>query len=430
MIHPFPSERLTSHSLVPNDASSAASPSAAGKRLPSTTRNVLTGVVLLLVLTAGAYIPTPLYPGYQADLGFSDLTLIMVYAMFALVSVPSLLLFGPASDVVGRRTVLLASIVLAAAGSACFLYVGSVFWLFLGRAFHGMALGAVTGPATACVIESSAGRENKHKVWASVLATMAFVGGTAAGPFFSGVLTEWAPLPESLPYLVHFGFLAGCWILVLRMPRVGMTSLRRWRPTAPRVPRQIRRLFMAAATTGFLAWTGAGIFLATIPTVLERAVSDATTAMTGGVLGAMLLFSMATQPLIVGINPIRMQIMGLGLIGASLGVLALDGGTSLDVVLGSAVFAGAGHGLAYGGASAMLDGITPSEFRGGVNAALYLVFYMGAGVPAIAVGILTSWLSMGVAVSLMSAAASIVSIAVCIVLAIVWSRRRRGAAGE
>ena len=392
----------------------------------TTTRGqVATGVALLIVLTAGAYIPSPLYPGYQAQLGFSDLTMILIYATFALVSIPALLLFGPASDVLGRRKVLLASIVLSGAGSLCFLWAGSTFSLFLGRAFHGLALGAVTGPATACVIETSAAHANKYKIWASVLASSAFVAGTAAGPFFAGVLAEWAPLPGALPYLVHLGLLVVCWVLVLGLPRVGAASLRTWRPTAPRVPRKIRHLFLAAATTGFLSWTGAGIFLATIPTVLERTLPDATTAMTGSVLGAMLLFSMATQPLIVGISPIRMQILGLGLIGASLAVLALDGGGSIDVVLGSAVFAGAGHGLAYGGATAMLDGVTPAESRGGVNASLYLVFYLGAGVPAIAVGVLTSWWSMETAVSWMSAVAALASVAGSGGIALVWTRRRR-----
>src|SRR5699024_4577605 len=163
-------------------------------------RETRTGVYLLVVLTAGAYLPSPLYPGYQQAFGFSDLTMTLVYATFALVSAPALLLLGPAADALGPRPVLRASVLLAAAGSACFALADGPIWLLAGRAAQGMALGGATGAATALMVRSSPGH---RRLRASMLAGMAFVAGTAAGPIAAGALAQYAPAPTVLPYLIH-----------------------------------------------------------------------------------------------------------------------------------------------------------------------------------------------------------------------------------
>ncbi|MFD0776192.1 MFS transporter, partial [Streptomonospora algeriensis] len=103
-----------------------------GDRLRRRTRERRTAAYLLVVLTAGAYLPSPLYPGYQAAFGFSDLVMTLIYATFALVSAPALLLFGPAADALGPRPVLRSSVGAAALGSACFALAEGPAWLLAG----------------------------------------------------------------------------------------------------------------------------------------------------------------------------------------------------------------------------------------------------------------------------------------------------------
>ena len=57
----------------------------------------------VLILFVGTTIPTPLYRVYQDHLGFSSGTLTLIFAVYVLALVPSLLLFGQVSDQVGRR---------------------------------------------------------------------------------------------------------------------------------------------------------------------------------------------------------------------------------------------------------------------------------------------------------------------------------------
>src|SRR5699024_2370633 len=82
----------------------------------------------------GAYLPTPLYPAYQHAFEFSDLTMTLIYAMFALVCAPALLVFGPASDTFGARVVLRVGVTVAALSSACFVFVSGLVLLLVGRA--------------------------------------------------------------------------------------------------------------------------------------------------------------------------------------------------------------------------------------------------------------------------------------------------------
>ncbi|CAM5644898.1 hypothetical protein SCALM49S_02933 [Streptomyces californicus] len=58
---------------------------------------------------AGSPLPTPLYGLYRAQLGFSELMVTVVFAVYALGVIATLLLAGNVSDEAGRRPVLLAA---------------------------------------------------------------------------------------------------------------------------------------------------------------------------------------------------------------------------------------------------------------------------------------------------------------------------------
>ena len=70
-------------------------------------------------VAAGA--PTPLYGIYRAQLRFSATTLTAVFAVYALVLLLTLLVFGSVSDYLGRRRVILAALTVTAGACAVFL---------------------------------------------------------------------------------------------------------------------------------------------------------------------------------------------------------------------------------------------------------------------------------------------------------------------
>lgn len=377
-----------------------------------------------MLLTAGAYIPSPLYPDYQQIFGFNDLMLTVIYAVFAVVSAPALLIFGSTYDSHGARPVLRVSIILAGVGSLCFLFAAGPAWLLAGRIAQGIALGAVTAAATALIIErGGAGRKR-----ASVTASVAFVAGTAVGPAAAGAFAL-LPGPFAMPYLAHLILLGYGWFRVQKFP-APKSPTGRWRPTWPSIPSGIRTEFATAAATGFLAWTAAGIFLALGPSLLLRYlpghgggsgsahpaaaqltrpfggmaltqnVGAALPILAAATVAIVLTCSILTQLLSVRLRSSTAQATGACILAGALALLAGGGmSASLAIFLAASVVAGIGHGFAYRGAAARMDAVTPHDRRGGVTAALYLAFYLGTGVPIIAVGVITMWFPLADAVA-------------------------------
>src|SRR4051812_22042174 len=64
---------------------------------------------------ASSSAPTPLYATYQQAFGFSSITLTVIFAVYALAVLASLLVGGRLSDHVGRRPVLIVTILVQAA---------------------------------------------------------------------------------------------------------------------------------------------------------------------------------------------------------------------------------------------------------------------------------------------------------------------------
>ncbi|WP_158289474.1 MFS transporter [Paenibacillus flagellatus] len=107
----------------------------------------------LLVVLAGSNIPSPLYGVYKEAWGFSSGLLTLVFAVYALAIVPTLLVFGRLSDRFGRKAALVPGLLAAFAGSVLFALARDVTGLLAARAVQGLAVGIVSGAATAALTE-------------------------------------------------------------------------------------------------------------------------------------------------------------------------------------------------------------------------------------------------------------------------------------
>jgi len=350
------------------------------------------GAAVLFTLSAAANLASPVYPVYQQIYSMSDWTMTALYAAYIVSCLPSLLLFGSAADALGRRPVLLAAIGCVGLGTAMFAVdaVGTL-GLFAGRVLLGVGLGLGTGAGIALMVEASPLR----RPWlGSTSATVSFVLGAGAGPILAGALAQSAGAVLTVPSLVMLGLLGvnAAIVLALRMHRPA--DRRRWRPTRPSVPAQMRLSFSIAAVTGFLGWAALGIFLALLPSMAESAIPGSTTLTAGAVVGSVLIISAVCQLIAPMLEPRAAQTIGLSLLafGAALllssNLSGLGASTALALMATAAVVTGAGHGLSYWGANREIDVLAPSSRRAGITAALYLAFYIGTGLPAIGVGVI------------------------------------------
>jgi len=88
---------------------------------------------------------SPLYRVYQAQFGFSATTLTLLFTVYIVVSLATLLFLGSASDYVGRRLVMLSGLAVGAVACALFLIAHALALLFAARALQGVAVGLISG---------------------------------------------------------------------------------------------------------------------------------------------------------------------------------------------------------------------------------------------------------------------------------------------
>lgn len=102
---------------------------------------------------AGTTLPTPLYGLYREEIGFSELVVTVVFAVYAIGVIAALLVAGDFSDVLGRRPVLLTALGLSLLSAVCFLFQNGLPLLFAGRLLSGFSAGLLSGAGTAAVLE-------------------------------------------------------------------------------------------------------------------------------------------------------------------------------------------------------------------------------------------------------------------------------------
>ncbi|MBQ1014586.1 MFS transporter, partial [Micromonospora sp. M51] len=163
-------------------------------RLSPTASLVLLASILVSFLAASAA-PTPLYGVYQERWHFSPVTTTVVFAVYALAVLGSLLVFGKLSDHLGRRPVLAVAIAVQILALVVFVFANGVAALLIARLVQGLAAGAATGAVGAAMLDIDRAR--------GTLANSLAPGiGTGSGALLSALLIQFLPAPTRLVYLV------------------------------------------------------------------------------------------------------------------------------------------------------------------------------------------------------------------------------------
>jgi MFS family permease len=378
----------------------------------------------LFALLVGSNLPTPLFPVYARVYGLSPLGVTLLFATYTLLVIPALLIFGPLSDLKGRRELLVGAIIVAAIAAGLFAAAHTVAILFVAQAVQAMALGALQGTAAPTLIETDPTDRPRR---ASATASALTVAGAACGPLLAGGLAQYAVLPERLAYLVEvavlgFALLAVLVFLPKRLHREA------WRPRKATVPAEIRRPFIVAGISAFVAWAVTGLFLSLIPSFVTTELGHDNLLLAGGVVALMLGPAAAVQFVGQRLESLHAQLVGLVVMLSGVVVLLFSATSrSLISLIIATVVAGLGMGLAFMGSLGDIGEIAPEERKGDVVASYYVVIYIGTALPAIGVGAIAQTSSLPIAVEIFAG----VVILICITGLIGLVRevhRRRGVA--
>lgn len=368
----------------------------------------------------GTTLPTPLYPIYQAQMGFSQLTVTVIFAAYAAGVISALILFGSLSDRIGRKRLLLAGVVFSAISAAIFLAGGvasSLAALLAGRVLSGLSAGIFTGTATVFIVELA---HPEHRSRATLAATAANIGGLGLGPVLAGALAEYLPSPLLLPFAVHLGLLAAAAVCILASPETVEVGRRaRLRLQRLRVPQEVRPAFVTAAISGFAGFMVLGLFTALAPAFLGEVLGVNNLALIGLVVFSLFGASTAGQMSLQRVPQRPAQtagcaalMAGAGLVGAGVGA-----GSPLLFVAG-AVVAGAGQGMSFRAGLSAVAASSPPERRGEITSSLFVILYVAISIPVICVGAAAQRFGLvptGVVFSLLVAALAALALLVLLV---------------
>jgi len=389
-------------------------------RLPSNVALYLLASLVVTFLAASAA-PTPLYGTYQAEWHFSAITTTVVFGVYAIAVLGALLTLGRLSDFLGRRRVLLAAIAVQALSLVLFVRAGDVDQLLVARVVQGVSAGAGLGAIGAGMLDLSRSR--------GTLANAVAPGvGTASGALLSAVVVQYLPAPTRLIYLVLLAVLALQAIgIVLMRETVDRTdgALRALVPDV-RLPRQVRGAVLTVTPVLFAVWALAG-FYASLGPALVRSLADSHSIVLGG-LSLFVLAGSAALSVVVLRGASARTLMLTGILALVLGVaatlVAVAAGSTVGFFAGT-VIAGIGFGSGFqGGIRTVLPLVAPHE-RAGVLSLLYVVSYLGLGVPAIAAGYLVVH-SGGLVVTAREYGIAVIALATMALIAVL--RRREPAA--
>ncbi|MCP3811905.1 MFS transporter, partial [Mycobacteriaceae bacterium Msp059] len=306
-----------------------------------------------LAIMLGTTLPTPMYALYADRMLFA------------------LLVFGRWSDAVGRRPILLASVVAALASAGVFLVADSVPVLLIGRVLSGISAGLFTGSGTAAVIEAA------PPAWRSRAAAVA---SQRIG------LLAMNLEPLLLPFIVHIvlAVLAGVAVLIVpeTSSRAGGIRLQRLS-----VPIEVRRVFIIAALAAFAGFTVTGLYTAVAPSFLSNVIGITNHAVAGAMAFSIFAASALAQIFATRIPPQRAVAVGCAILVFGMIILAVAlYFSSLPGLIAAAVVSGAGQGISFSRGLAAVAEQTPAERRAEVSSTYFVVAYVALSIPVVGVG--------------------------------------------
>jgi MFS family permease len=342
--------------------------------------------VAFVILLFGVTLPTPLYVVYQEQWGFSAGVLTAVFAIYAAGVLTSLLVFGRASDEVGRRAALLAALGLATASTLVFLLADSVTWLFAARLLSGLAAGLTQGTAAAALAELEPNHDQRR---AALVSSSVSTGAAGIGPLLAGVLVQYAGWRTHLVFVVYLACLLVAMIALVRVPEpIPERHRLTVRFQRPSVPPAARAAFVAAVSAAIAIAALLGLFVSLVPSFLGHDMHQRNHAVAGVVVFLLFAVATASQVILHGLTPRHALLAGFVclVVGLALFLAGLDV-PSLGAFIAGTVCAGVGAGLGLMGALATANRTAPPEHRGEIMSGFFLAVYGGMSLPALGVGI-------------------------------------------
>jgi MFS family permease len=344
----------------------------------------LAGAVVALALWTSAC-PTLVYPLYQADWGISTTTITWIFAAYPIALIPVLILLGDISDHIGRRASMVLGLVAELVGVLFFVFAHDVAWLLIGRAFMGIGVGLSLSPASVAMVEFSKEGQEKR---ASVIATGISALGIALAMLVGGLLTQYAPAPLRLNFIVLAVVIAVMSVLLLGLPRhTRAETKQRWRVRAIIIPRGSRGTFFAGVIAFASAFLLGAIVLPLGAKIAEQLAGSTNALVTGALLAVFALCIVLASVYARRLGEWTLVILGAiaALVAVWLYVATGSAHSLLLFFIASAV-AGMAYSFNFAGGLTVFSKYAAAHHRASMTSGGYLVGYAMQGIAAPVLG--------------------------------------------
>lgn len=384
------------------------------RRLPSHAAFAGSAAVFAaLYVAAGA--PTPLLVVFEQHWHFPAWVLTVAFAAYAIGLLAALLVAGELSDHIGRRPILIGSLLVELAAMVMFALAPSIGWVIAARTIQGVATGAATSAFSASVVEHA---PERHKKLSTIVTSVAPAGGLGLGALLTGAAVQFSSRAGLIVFTALAVIMAAGMAVVVFSHETAVGKPGAARSLIPRVsvPAAARREFVAAVPVHMAAWMLAGLFMGLAPTIIENILH-----LHSGLLNGATAFvepaAAAAAGLFLGHLSTRRTIL-VGTVGVLLGTAVIEAGVGAGMLallwLGG-IIGGVGFGASFSGAIRQIAPLAEPHQRAGLFASVYVVAYLSFGIPAIIAGLLIA--PVGLLATVLGYGVVILAVAVAGILA-------------
>lgn len=333
----------------------------------------------------GTSILTPLLPLYLEHYELSTGTGTLLFVVYTLTVCPTMLIAGNLSDRLGRKRLLIPSMIVMTLASLVFAMSDSVGLLFVGRVLQGLAIGGFLGVGAAFVVDHA---RVQSKALAATLAGVFFRLGFGLGPGLGGIIAQYGSDPLHQPFWGHVALMV---VGIIAITAASETLLRRADPG----PFRIRIGVPSGQVAGFLTFVAPATFmmsfiegslLSVVPIYMVQDLGVTNLAIVG-LVGFLTLGLGGFSPFIARRFDPRTAIMiGVTLSSIeSLLIVATTQVTSAALVIVAATAIGITNGFILYGGTVICGTIVPIGERGKLMSLLYMCAYAGT-IPVVGLG--------------------------------------------
>jgi len=387
---------------------------------PDRAQGASLGIVLATYAIAmcGTTMPTALYPTLQDEYGLSTAASTQLFAIYAIVVLAVLCIFGSLSDAIGRKPVMIIGLLASAASGVLYAVAADAPMLFIARILSGVCAGLVTGTATAYLTDlvSSSAR-------GASISSVANMIGLGSGPALAAFLTYFVPSTPMIAFSVHAVLSGLCMVLLALIPDTVAHRGRGLKPSLPLIPRFALRDYCVGGlmTLGF-AVMGGCTAMTSILVVRAFGITDLRLL---GLIGSLIFVATTVGQKAGGKLVSEKAYLGFAglMIGTALIALAprLHGSAAVMVYLFGLLVAGLSHGALFPVGLGVVLRRIELRHRGSASSAFWVLGYALTALGALGLGWTGQFVGESMAVTWFGITIALCS-AACLLLHRRWTR--------